>query len=288
MTEGKSRDELEREHEVLRATIRALENSDAFHRTLLASIPQRLFLKDHSSVYLAVNERYAISLGCKPEDVVGKDDFAFFPIALAEKYRADDQAVMESGQIKEVEEKYLAQGKEQWVRTTKVPVRDAGGTVTAVLGLFEDITERRRAQEALEASERRYRRLFEAARDGILILDAGTGQIVDVNPFLLELTGYSREDFLGKHLWEMGSFKDVTASRESFARLQTEKYVRYEDLPLRACDGRKIDVEFVSNVYGVGDGQVIQCNIRDISERKRTDADTKRLTMAIEQAAEVV
>jgi PAS domain S-box-containing protein len=129
----------------------------------------------------------------------------------------------------------------------------------------------KRAEHALETSETRYRRLFEASRDGILILDADTGKIVDVNPFLMELTGYSHEEFLGKHLWEIGPFKDVAASKVSFAELQTREYVRYEGLPLEARDGRTIDVEFVSNVYRVGDLNVIQCNIRDITARKITE-----------------
>jgi PAS domain S-box-containing protein len=158
----------------------------------------------------------------------------------------------------------------------------------SIAGFFRDATERRQSQHELEASETRYRRLFEAAKDGILILDADTGKIVDVNPFLEALTGYTRSEFLGKHLWQIGPFKDITASRVSFAELQAKEYVRYEDLPLEARDGRKIDVEFVSNVYRVDGQSVIQCNIRDITARKRAEADHQRLATAIEQAAEVV
>jgi two-component system cell cycle sensor histidine kinase/response regulator CckA len=152
----------------------------------------------------------------------------------------------------------------------------------------EETAEAQRAQRDLEASEKRYRRLFEGAKDGILILDSESGKIVDVNPFLVELTGYTHEEFLGKHLWEIGPFKDVAASRASFERLQAEQYVRYEDLPLEARNGRKIDVEFVSNIYRVGNENVIQCNIRDITARKADQAERMRLTAAIEQVAEAV
>jgi PAS domain S-box-containing protein len=124
--------------------------------------------------------------------------------------------------------------------------------------------------EALIASELRYRRLFESARDGILILDVDTGAVVDVNPYLVELLGFSRETFLGKTLWDLGFFGDILANRESFAELKHEKYVRYDDKPLRAKDGRQIDVEFVSNVYGVNGQSVIQCNVRNITDRKRS------------------
>jgi two-component system cell cycle sensor histidine kinase/response regulator CckA len=124
------------------------------------------------------------------------------------------------------------------------------------------------SEEALRDSEARYRRLFEAARDGILILDAKTGSITDVNPFLLELLEYSRAELLGKPLWDIGLFKDVEASKAAFRELQAKQYIRYEDLPLKTRAGRCINVEFVSNVYGVNSRKVIQCNIRDITQRK--------------------
>ena len=123
----------------------------------------------------------------------------------------------------------------------------------------------------LKDSELRYRRLFEAAQDGILILDAETGAITDVNPFLIKMLGYSREEFVEKKLWEVGAFKDVEASQDAFEALQKNEYIRYEDLPLKAKDGRLIQVEFVSNVYLVGGEKVIQCNIRDITERKQAE-----------------
>ena len=134
---------------------------------------------------------------------------------------------------------------------------------------LKEITDQRQTEEALKISETRYRRLFETAQDGILILDAETGQIADVNPFLVKMLGYSHADFLGKKLWEIGPFKNIKASKASFLELQDKGYVRYEDLPLEAKDGRQIAVEFVSNVYLVNHHKVIQCNIREITERKR-------------------
>jgi diguanylate cyclase (GGDEF)-like protein/PAS domain S-box-containing protein len=123
--------------------------------------------------------------------------------------------------------------------------------------------------QKIKTSELRYRRLFEAAQDGILILDATTGAITDVNPFLIKMLGYSRAEFVEKKLWEVGAFRDIEASQEAFEALQKNEYIRYEDLPLRAKNGRLVDVEFVSNVYLVGGEKVIQCNIRDITERKQ-------------------
>ncbi len=135
-------------------------------------------------------------------------------------------------------------------------------------GLQVQIVEPKRTEEALKISETRYRRLFETARDGILILDADTGQITDVNPFLIEMLGYSHEEFLGKKLWEIGAFKDREALKTAFLELQSKGYIRYEDLLLETKDGRQVAVEFVSNVYLVNHKKVIQCNIRDVTERK--------------------
>jgi diguanylate cyclase (GGDEF)-like protein/PAS domain S-box-containing protein len=123
--------------------------------------------------------------------------------------------------------------------------------------------------KSLIKSELRYRRLFEAAQDGILILDANTGAIVDVNPFLEKLLGYTEDEFISKKLWEVGAFKDIKASKTAFLALQKNEYIRYKDLPLRAKNGQLVQVEFVSNVYKEGRDKVIQCNIRDITERKQ-------------------
>jgi PAS domain S-box-containing protein len=143
--------------------------------------------------------------------------------------------------------------------------------------------ERQRMEEALKVSANHYRRHFETAQDGILILDADTGRIIDVNPFLAELLGYAQEDLLGKELWEIGAFKDMQATKLAFAALQSQGYIRYDDLPLETRDGRYIDVEFVSNVNVVDQQQVIQCNIRDITARTQAEAWIRTLNADLEQ-----
>ena len=164
-------------------------------------------------------------------------------------------------------------------------VRDGDHAEELILLGMEDITRRRQQEQALEISELRYRRLFETARDGILILDAKTGKIIDANPYMSELLGYTKEQLLGQELWQIGLFQDIHASRAAFQELQERGYIRYEDLPLETKTGQLAEVEFVSNLYGVGHKQVIQCNIRDITIRNqlerakvtaRTLADTNR------------
>ena len=151
-----------------------------------------------------------------------------------------------------------------------------------------EILERKRIENARQDSEKRYRRLFESAKDGILILDADTGKVLDVNPFLSQLLGIPHKAFLGKHLWDLGPFASIAASKKAFKILQDKEYIRYDDLPLKTHDGRVIDVEFVSNVYLVDHARVIQCNIRDITKRKQTETEREGLLSAIEQTGEMI
>ncbi len=162
---------------------------------------------------------------------------------------------------------YHRDGTIRWLRDTVVLRKDHAGRVVSYDGLVSDVTERKQADMALKVSEVRYRRLFEAAKDGVLLVVAETGKILDVNPYLTEILGYSYEQIVGKEIWELGFLKNIVASRSHFLELQTKGYIRYEDLPLETADGRRIDVEFVSNVYQA-DQKVIQCNIRNITERK--------------------
>jgi PAS domain S-box-containing protein len=138
--------------------------------------------------------------------------------------------------------------------------------------------------KALRISELRYRRLFETAQDGILILDGNTGDILDVNPFLIDLLDYSFEELRGRKLWEIGQFEDIAANRAAFETLQKNEYVRYENLPLRRKDGTQIQVEFVSNVYWVETEKVIQCNIRDITARTESRTNSEAHLAGVELA----
>lgn len=150
-------------------------------------------------------------------------------------------------------------------------VYDKSGTLSGFAKITRDITEIKQVQNKIITSEIRYRRLFESARDGILILDAATGRILDVNPFMEEILGYSHEQFLEKHVWDLGFLEDIVANMANFLELQQKAYVRYENIPLETVKGEKMEVEFVSNIYLMGDAKVMQCNIRDISDRKKIE-----------------
>jgi PAS domain S-box-containing protein len=183
----------------------------------------------------------------------------------------------------EVDHEFPVIGRKRMLLNARRIYREGKGTDMILLAI-DDITERKKMEVALQVSETRYRRLFETAQDGIIILDADTGEIFDINPFLIEMLGYPHEALLGKRLWEIGAFRDIEASRAAFLELQKKGYVRYEDLPLETRDGGHIDVEFVSNVYLVNHRKVIQCNIRDITQRRRIEEERRRLTYDLQDA----
>jgi PAS domain S-box-containing protein len=126
-----------------------LARSEERYRMLVETIPEKIFVKDTHSTYVSCNEHYARDLGIAAEAIAGKTDFDFFPHDLAENYQIDDRAVMESGAIRVIEERYISEGKESWISTLKTPLRDAAGNVTGILGIFHDITERKQAEEEL-------------------------------------------------------------------------------------------------------------------------------------------
>ena len=212
--------------------------------------------------------------GYSAEEVIGKPMSMLFPPGREE----EESHIL--GRLKRAESiqaydtlRRRKDGRDLDVSVTISPIFDPIGNLVGASQAARDITERKRTENALQVSETRYRRLFETAQDGILILDFATAQVMDVNQFLIDLLGYSHAELTGKKLWEIGPVKDILASRSAFADLQTTGVVRYEDLPLETKDGRRIQVEFVSSVYTVDRQQVIQCNIRDITERKRIERE---------------
>jgi PAS domain S-box-containing protein len=176
---------------------------------------------------------------------------------------------------------------EKETETKQELIEDLADLHKQLADVKESRSETKKALQALQVSETRYRRLFETAQDGILILNAETGQIDDVNPYMIDMLHYSYGEFVGKKLWEVSSFKDTVLNQAAFKELQDKGYIRYKDLPLETVEGKPIAVEFVSNVYEVDGKKVIQCNIRNITERKEVqealEEERRRLQQALDE-----
>lgn len=253
---------------------KALRESEQRYKRITEGLTDYLYTVRIENGHSVETKHYPASLevtGYRPEEFAA-DPYLWIQMVVPEDREAVNEHVRQilSGQAGvPVEHRIVHKdGRVRWVRDTAIPFRDGTGKLLSYDGVIKDITEIKQAEKKLYDSERRYRRLFEAAKDGILILNAETGRVVDANPFLIEMLEYPHEEIIDKHLWELGCLKNVAANKEKFLKLQRQEYVRYDDLPLETATGNKLYVEFVSNVYDVDGAKVIQCNIRDITEKK--------------------
>jgi len=273
-----------------RAASKAVQESQRMLRTVLDTIPVRVFWKDRESKYLGCNLRFARDAGFSlPEELLGKDDYAMGWAEQADLYRADDRWVMETGQSKVgyEEPQTTPDGKRIWLRTSKVPLLDEQGQVWGVLGTYEDITERKEIERALQEGEKLFRTLAETASTAIFIYQGD--RFVYVNRASEEISGFSREEMLMKRFWDIVHPEDREAVRDRGLRRQ-----RGEDVPARyefrivRKDG---SVRWLDFTAGRIDWQGQPASVGtafDITERKQAEAERVRLAAAIEQAGEAV
>jgi PAS domain S-box-containing protein len=258
----------------------ALQESEKKYRTLIEASLDPLVTINRDGKVTDVNKATEQATGAPRERLIGSDFSDYFtePEKAGEGYNR----VFAEGTVRDYALTLKhSSGSTMDVLYNATVYRDEAGEVQGVFAAARDITGRKRVEEALKASEIKYRRLFEAARDGILILNADTGLIIDVNPFMVEMLGFSHNEFLGKKIWELGLLKDIIANKENFVELQQKGFVRYEGLPLETAAGQRLEVEFVSNIYEVDHQKVIQCNIRDVTARKLAEQAKERLSQAL-------
>lgn len=261
--------ELTLQNEELSRTKLQLEQSWARYVYLYDHAPVGYYTFDGKGVIITVNLTGSLQQGLEKEAMLkrsfssfmSRDDGDLFYLHLKKVFATGCRQCCTLTLFKK-------NGKPFHAQLDSIPAVIASGENPLCQTTVTDITERKELEDALQVSETFFRRLFEEAREGILILDAETGQISDVNPFLMEMLGYSHEDFLGKKLWEIGLFKDVEEWKVSFAELQSKGCVRYNNLPLETKNGRIIAVEFISSVFMVNHYKVIQCRIRDVTRRQ--------------------
>jgi PAS domain S-box-containing protein len=259
-----------------------LRDQQYYTRSLIEFNVDALVTTDPQGIMIDVNKQMEALTGCTRDELIGapfKDHFT--DPARAE---AATRLVLSEKKVTNYELTALAMdGRETVVSYNATTFYDRARTLKGVFAAARDVTEDRRKEKALSASELRYRRLFETAKEGILILEPATGMVVDVNPFLISLLGFSREQFLGKAIWELGFFRDIVANEDKFTQLREKEYIRYENMPLETIDGHRIEVEFISNLYLVNGLKVIQCSIRDVSARRKAEEEVTRLYAELEQ-----
>ncbi len=243
-----------------------------FLQLVLNSIPDFVFWKDINSVFLGCNEAFAKVAGFQSsKDIIGKTDYdCNWKKEESDAFVSDDRNVMKNNMAKYhiIEPQFQAGGKSAWLETSKVPLHNEEGKVVGLLGSFTDVTSRINNEKKLLESEEKYRRLFESSKDSIIILDEKSGEITDINPFVFNLLGYSKEELLGKKIYEITPFNSVIINENKFNEFKKKGYIRYDDLSIKAKSGSIKYVEFILSIYQVGDKKLIQCNIRDLTERR--------------------
>lgn len=257
-TDNTARKQAEVEREQLDQRLR---DQQFYTRSLFESNIDALITTDPSGIIADVNKQMEALTGCTRDELIGTPFKNYF----TDPARAEAEIKLTLSEKKVANHELTARardGRETVVSYNATTFYNRERKLQGVFAAARDVSERTLAEEKLLASETRYRRLFEAGNDGILILDAETGMIVDVNSSLTTMLGFSHDQFLGKHVWDLGFFKDIMANRANFVELQQKEYIRYEDLPLETVDGRRINVEFVSNVYQVDGRRVVKCAIR--------------------------
>jgi diguanylate cyclase (GGDEF)-like protein/PAS domain S-box-containing protein len=250
---------------------RALGDAQAFYRSLVDTLPHYIFRKDLDGRYTFGNQRFCELLGTTPEAIVGRDDYAFHSAEAAAKYRQDDHRVIAAGRTIEVEEDHRREGYAETIRirTIKSPVRDAAGRIIGLQGIFEDVTERKRVEEALRESERRYRLLFEANPQPMWVFDPETLRFLAVNDSAVESYGYAREDFLRMTLVDLRPPDDAAGHEIDSAELDLRYHGHQRH---KRKDGTIVDVEVTSNTIPFAGKRAKLVLIADITARCRAEA----------------
>jgi len=257
------------------------EARETQYRTLIENLPQKVFLKDRKSAYISCNSNYSKDLKIKPEEIVGKTDYDFFPTYLAEKYRHDDKRVMDSGEIENIEEEFvvikdfLEGGEKSIINTVKIPTRDKGGNIVGLFGLFWDITANKKAQLEIVESEKKFRTIFDNASDGIVVVDPRNKKFYMANNTLCRMLGYSHDEIIKLGVADIHPEKALSHAVDQF-----EKQVRGESplaigLPVKRKDGTIFYADINAVTVGISGRIYLARFFSDITGRINADAERK-------------
>ncbi|HAN20879.1 MAG: hypothetical protein A2Y15_04645 [Clostridiales bacterium GWF2_36_10] len=250
-----------------------LKESEERFQLLFNKAPLGYQSLDINGYFIDVNQQWLDTLGYTREEVIGKWFGNFLTPFCKEGFIKRFSLIKAQGKIHSEFEMLHKNGTILTISFDGKIGLDYNGDFKQTHCILRDITEHKKVEEALITSEMRYRRLFEASKDGIIILDATTGIILDINPFITSLLGYKKEQLINKLIWETDALKDIIKDLNDFFEILQKDYNYFEDLIIKKANGQSINIEFISIAYLVKSQKLIQCNIRDVTDRKRTEND---------------
>ena len=261
-----------------------LIKSELMNRTLVNHIPQRIFIKDLNSRYLLFNENYSRDLGIRPDEIVGRDDYEFFPADYVEKYQWDDRQVISDGVTRSFVERYMISGQERWTYVIKVPFRNEENRIVGVLGIFDDITERKEAEEHIHMQSA----ALQSAANAIIITDP-KGTILQANKAFENLTGYNENEIIGRNPRELikSGLNDPSLYKNLWTTISGGN-IWQNELINRRKDGSHFYEEMTITPLKNEDGKITHFIAikRDITERKKAEEEISKLNNELEYRIE--
>lgn len=287
LMEARSDEEFSRLLSLHEEAEQARRETEAVYKSLIESLPLNVFRKDLRGRFVDANQRFCDTLGKPLATIVGKSDSDFFPPEQVQKYRRDDTHVMETGEALEDIEAYIKPtGEKLHVQVLKAPVRDAKGRIVGVQGMFWDVTERIRADEAARRSDARFRRVVQASLIGVMVADLD-GRVLDANDAFLQIVGYSRDDIAsGRLRWDAITPPEHRAADE---RAIEQLHATGTTLPWEKeylhKDGHRVPILLGVTMLERG-GTECTCFVVDITEQKRTEQELKAAKEAADAASQ--
>jgi two-component system CheB/CheR fusion protein len=254
----------------LKRSMEQVRQARDYAESVVNTVREPLVVLDRTCTIRDVNSAFHASFGIPESAALGRSIFevARGVFDLPEVRRMLEQLNRNASEFNDLEIKHRPDGETRILLLNARRLRTGDGK-ELILMAIEDITDRKRAAEA------RYRRLFESARDGILLVDAATGEVLDANPYTERLFGYRHGELVGRKLWEIEPLQNVSWARAVLDQIRDRGVERFDDLNLRTRDGRDIQTEVIANVYTEGERLAIQFNMRDVSERRKFERELR-------------
>ena len=265
----------------------SLRQSEGFQRTLLQTIPDLIWLKDTNGAYLACNAMFERFFGAREEDIVSKTDYDFVEKNVADLFREHDRKTIAADRptINEEWITFAADGHRVLLETIKTPMFDNQGKLIGVLGIGRDISERKKAENALRESEERFRRALENIPDMVVIYDSDL-RIKYINEAATILTDRSRSDFIGKHEYEIWPQEIYAKYMPTLQKTLDTGCIQSIETELQLADNRLsyLQITYIPLLGEKGNVREILGITHDLTEQKEAEADRTTYEAKIRQS----